>query len=154
MFPLELPALRKRLDDLPLLAEHFLARFARQLGRPKLKLTNANIQELQRYSWPGNVRELQHVLERACIVSERGRLKFDHLTESAPAFTESAQPRAGERILTAAELRDLEIQNIRAALQRAGGKIYGNNGAAALLGMKPTTLTSRIKALGTKTKFS
>ncbi len=154
VFPLELPALRKRLDDLPLLAEHFLARFARQLGRPKLKLTNANIQELQRYSWPGNVRELQHVLERACIVSERGRLKFDQLTESAPAFTESAQPRAGERILTAAELRDLEVQNIRAALQRAGGKIYGNNGAAALLGMKPTTLTSRIKALGIKTKFS
>ena len=151
VFPLELPALRKRLEDLPLLAEHFLARFARQLGRSKLKLTMANIQELQRYSWPGNVRELQHVLERACIVSERGRLKFDHLAEPPPpAQTESPSAHADERILTAAELRDLEVRNIRAALSRTNGKIYGDNGAAVLLGMKPTTLTSRIKALDIK----
>lgn len=150
VFPLELPALRKRLEDLPLLAEHFLARFARQLGRPKLKLTMANIQDLQRYSWPGNVRELQHVLERACIVSERGRLNFDHLRETAPSPTVMVSPQAVDRILTVAELRDLEAHNIRAALQRTGGKIYGDEGAAALLGMKPTTLTSRIKSLDIK----
>ena len=148
VFPLELPALRKRLEDLPLLAEHFLARFARQLGRPKIKLTMANIQDLQRYSWPGNVRELQHVLERACIVSERGRLKFDQLADSSPARPEVAASNTEDRILTAVELRNLEAHNIRAALHRTGGKIYGDSGAAALLGMKPTTLTSRIKALG------
>ncbi len=146
VFPLELPALRRRPEDIPLLAEHFLARFARQLGRPKLKLTMANIQDLQRYSWPGNVRELQHVLERACIVSERGKLKFDHLGEVTPAPAESTSSPPEDRILTAAELRDLEARNIRSALDRTAGKIYGDNGAAALLGMKPTTLSSRIKA--------
>lgn len=150
VFPLELPPLRKRLEDLPMLAEHFLARFARQLGRPKLKLTLANIQDLQRYSWPGNVRELQHVLERACIVSERGRLRFDHLSQTAPTTSNTAPVQTDDRILTAAELRDLEARNIAAALARTGGKIYGDDGAAALLGMKPTTLASRIKSLNVK----
>jgi transcriptional regulator with GAF, ATPase, and Fis domain len=150
VFPLELPALRKRLEDLPLLAEHFLSRFARQLGRPKLKLTMANIQDLQRYSWPGNVRELQHVLERACIVSERGRLKFDHLIDSTASLADNPSSSTDDRILTATELRDLEAHNIRVALTRTSGKIYGPQGAAALLNMKPTTLTSRIKALGIK----
>ncbi len=150
VFPLELPALRKRVEDIPLLAEHFLARFARQLGRSKLKLTMANIQDLQRYTWPGNVRELQHVLERACIVSERGRLNFEHLGEAIPAQLDNATSQIDDRILTAAELRDLEARNIRAALDRTDGKVYGDNGAAALLGMKPTTLASRIKALDIK----
>lgn len=150
VFPLELPPLRKRLEDLPMLAEHFLARFARQLGRPKLKLTMANIQDLQRYSWPGNVRELQHVLERACIVSERGRLHFDHLTPPAPTPANVATLQTDDRILTATELRNLEARNIAAALKLTGGKIYGNDGAAALLGMKPTTLASRIKSLDVK----
>ncbi len=122
VFPLELPALRKRLEDLPLLAEHFLARFARQLGRQKPKLTMANLQDLQRYSWPGNVRELQHVLERACIVSQRGRLTFDHLNQPLPAPRAEPAPHTDERILTATELRDLEVQNIRLALARTRAK--------------------------------
>jgi transcriptional regulator with GAF, ATPase, and Fis domain len=147
VFPLQLPPLRKRLEDVPLLAEHFLGRFARRLGQSKFKLTMANIQDLQRYSWPGNVRELQHVLERACIVSERGRLRFDHLRETASAPTLGAAPLADDRILTAAEVRKFEARNIQAALKRTNGKIYGDDGAAALLGMKPTTLVSRTKAL-------
>jgi transcriptional regulator with GAF, ATPase, and Fis domain len=147
VFPLELPPLRKRLEDVPLLAEHFLKRFSRQVGQTKLKLTLANIQDLQRYDWPGNVRELQHELERACIVSDRGKLSFDHLRSG----TSSSQPveteQSDERILTAAELRDFEARNILAALERSKGKIYGDDGAAKILGMKPTTLVSRIKAL-------
>ncbi|XZE32436.1 sigma 54-interacting transcriptional regulator [Pirellulaceae bacterium SH501] len=146
VFPLELPPLRKRVEDIPLLAEHFLARFARQLGRPRFRLTMANIQDLQGYSWPGNVRELQHDLERACIVSEKGRLAFDHLREAEP--TPMIAPRAEDRIFTVAELREIEGRNIQAALRRTQGKIYGDDGAAVLLGMKPTTLVSRIKALG------
>ncbi len=151
VFPLDLPPLRRRLEDVPLLAEHFLMRFARKLGQPKFKLTMANIQDLQRYSWPGNVRELQHVLERACIVSERGRLKFEQLraTSLTPTLVDTSQ--AEERILTAAEFRALEVRNLQAALKRTNGKIYGDDGAAALLGMKPTTLTSRIKSLGAAT---
>lgn len=148
VFPLELPPLRKRIEDVPLLAEHFLKRFSRQVGAAKLKLTLANIQDLQRYDWPGNVRELQHELERACIVSDRGKLSFEHLRTnvSHPAVKVSAS--SHDRILTIAEMREFESRNIQSALEQSKGKIYGDEGAAKLLGMKPTTLISRIKALG------
>lgn len=147
VFPMELPPLRKRIEDIPLLAEHFLNRFARQLGRPRPRLTLANVQELQRYDWPGNVRELQHALERACIIATDGRLRFDFpqaTSEHRPKMMESRGP---QPILTSPELRDFEANNIRAALAECHGKVYGASGAAALLCMKPTTLNSRIKAL-------
>ncbi|MGE3315725.1 MAG: sigma 54-interacting transcriptional regulator [Planctomycetaceae bacterium] len=148
VFPMELPPLRKRVEDIPLLAEHYLSRFARQMGRSRPRLTLANLQELQRYVWPGNVRELQHALERACIVAVDGRLRFD-LPESTPK--QRAMPvesSASTRILTKQDLRSIEADNIRNALSRTMGKIYGSDGAAVLLGLKPTTLNSRIKALG------
>lgn len=150
VFPMELPPLRKRPEDIPLLTEHFLQRFARQLGRPRPRLTQANIQELQRYDWPGNVRELQHAMERACIIATDGRLRFDF-----PAAPVKQQPKAQEaistqRVLTDKELRTMEADNIRVALTVCNGKVYGTNGAAALLGLKPTTLNSRIKSLGIK----
>lgn len=85
-------------------------------------------------------------------MSERGRLKFDHLREALPAPSIVNAPQAEERILTVAELRALEVRNIQAALKRTNGKIYGDDGAAALLGMKPTTLVSRIKALDVETR--
>src|SRR5581483_4232953 len=77
VFPVELPPLRKRPEDVPLLAEHFLALAARKLGRPRPRLTLATVQQLQRYGWPGNVRELQHVVERAIITADGGRLTID-----------------------------------------------------------------------------
>jgi transcriptional regulator with GAF, ATPase, and Fis domain len=128
VFPLELPPLRKLLENVPLLADHFLKRFARQVGQAKIKLTLANLQDLQRYDWPGNVRELQHELERACIVSQRGKLKFHHLrastSPSEPIPTESET----DRILTAVELRDFEARNIAAAIKRSQGKILRRRG--------------------------
>ena len=145
---MELPPLRKRVEDIPLLAEHFLTRFARQLGRPRPRLTLANIQQLQRYDWPGNVRELQHTLERACIVAADGRLRFDFPATSSKQPSERSESSTSQRILTDEELRAFEAENIRAALSQCHGKVYGPNGAAALLGVKPTTLNSRIKALG------
>ncbi len=148
VFPMELPPLRKRIEDIPLLAEHFLDWFARRLGRPRPRLTLANVQDLQRYRWPGNVRELQHVLERACIVSTAGKLQFDLPNEKPKRFAESAVATGAKRILTIDEFRDLESENIRLALESANGKVYGPDGAAAILRMKPTTLASRIKALG------
>jgi transcriptional regulator with GAF, ATPase, and Fis domain len=148
VFPMELPPLRKRVEDIPLLAEHFLTRFARQLGRPRPRLTLANIQQLQRYDWPGNVRELQHTLERACIVAADGRLRFDFPATPSKQQSERSESSTPQRILTDEELRTLEADNIRAALSQCHGKVYGPNGAAALLGVKPTTLNSRIKALG------
>ena len=133
---------------IPLLAEHFLARFSRQLGRRTPRLTLANVQELQRYDWPGNVRELQHALERACIVSTDGKLRFELVKEPLKQNAKTSEIKAAQEILTDHELRQLEANNIRAALSACNGKIYGTAGAAALLGMKPTTLASRIKALG------
>jgi transcriptional regulator with GAF, ATPase, and Fis domain len=150
VFPVALPPLRQRVEDVPLLAEHFLAAAARKLGRPKPRLTLAAVQKLQRYRWPGNVRELQHVIERAVITAEGGRLTVE-LPEDAPAQPRKAPApaEAGEDVVrTDAEIRRLEADNIRAALRRAKGKVSGAGGAAELLGLKPTTLASRIKALG------
>lgn len=148
VFPMELPPLRKRVEDIPLLAEHFLARFSRQLGRRTPRLTLANVQELQRHDWPGNVRELQHALERASIVSTDGKLRFELVKEPLSHKTPAPESKTSQEILTDQELRQLEANNLRAALDACKGKIYGTEGAAALLGMKPTTLASRIKALG------
>ena len=146
VFPIELPPLRDRVEDIEPLAQHFLDRLARQLGRPPLRLTHANLRQLQSYDWPGNVRELQHVLERACIIATDGRLRFDLPAKSTAVERNRLESSPG-RILTDAEMRQFEINNIRAALASSKGKIYGDDGAAARLGLKPTTLASRIQAL-------
>ncbi|MDR3636807.1 MAG: sigma 54-interacting transcriptional regulator, partial [Isosphaeraceae bacterium] len=151
VFPVELPPLRRRPEDIPLLAEHFLALAARKLGRPKPRLTLANVQHLQRYHWPGNVRELQHVIERAVITADGARLAIElpDGPDGTPGKPSTAPvPATGDRVLTDAEVRRLEADNIRAALRRSVGKVSGPGGAAELLGMKPTTLASRIKTLG------
>jgi transcriptional regulator with GAF, ATPase, and Fis domain len=148
VFPVELPPLRKRPEDVPLLAEHFLALSARRLGRPKPRLNLANVQQLQRYHWPGNVRELQHVIERAVITADGARLTIE--LPAGPSDTTAASSAAPvpDQVLTDAEMRRLEAENIQRALRRTGGKVSGAGGAAELLGIKPTTLASRIKALG------
>jgi transcriptional regulator with GAF, ATPase, and Fis domain len=150
VFPVELPPLRKRSEDIPLLAEHFLSLSARKLGRPVPRLTLAAVHRLQHYPWPGNVRELQHVIERSVITAERGRLAIDLPTGKVESPTPSPQPGpvAADRVLTDAEVRKLEADNIRAALRQANGKVSGPGGAAERLGLRPTTLASRIKALG------
>lgn len=152
VFPVQVPPLRERPDDIPLLAAHFLGQSARRLGRPIPPLTDAQARLLQTYHWPGNVRELQNVAERAFILSIRGSLEFElpkpetaHLPEASIA----GAPAAG-RLLTEAELRQREVQNLRETLRQAGWKIHGAGGAAELLGLKPTTLLSRIKKLGLK----
>jgi transcriptional regulator with GAF, ATPase, and Fis domain len=151
VFPIELPPLRKRVEDIPLLAEHFLTLIARKLGRPKPRLTLANAQQLQRYYWPGNVRELQHVIERAVITADGGRLAIEVPSGIVGASNRSATPSVpvgADELLTDAEMRRIEADNIRVALRRSKGKVSGPGGAAELLGIKPTTLASRIKVLG------
>ena len=150
MFPVELPPLRNRPEDIPLLAEHFLSLSARKLGRPKLRLTLANVQQLQRYNWPGNVRELQHVTDRAVIIAVGGRLVMELPAVEGAKPSLSVPPTGSERVLTDAEIRKLEADNIRAALRVADWKVYGPGGAAELLGVKPTTLASRMKSLELK----
>ncbi len=82
VFPIEIPPLRNRIEDIPLLAEQFLERLARKLGHRRLRLTLANVQQLQHYNWPGNVRELQHVLERATIGASDGKLRIELAKDS------------------------------------------------------------------------
>jgi transcriptional regulator with GAF, ATPase, and Fis domain len=105
------------------------------------------VQRLQQYDWPGNVREMQHVLERAVITSTGGRINVE--LPSSPEATRVAAAVAPEadHVRTDTEIRQLEADNIRAALKAADGKVSGPGGAAQLLGMRPTTLASRIKAL-------
>ncbi len=130
VFPVELPALRERLEDIPLLADHFLALSARKLGRPKLRLTLANVRELQRYDWPGNVRELQHVIERATITATGHRLAFD-LPATEGAKSKPTEPPANlERILTDAEIRSLEADNLLRL--RCGPRAARSTGRAGL----------------------
>lgn len=151
VFPIELAPLRQRSQDIPLLAEHFLERFTRQLGRKPLRLTLANVQQLQRYHWPGNVRELQHVLERAVIVATDGKLRFDLPSDPSthhPRKLKQASVPSPDQVLTDREVREFEVENIRRALAVSDGKVYGAGGAAELLGLKPTTLLSRMRAFG------
>jgi transcriptional regulator with GAF, ATPase, and Fis domain len=153
VFPVEVPPLRERLDDIPLLAEYFLRQAAQRLRLPLPRLTEAHLCFLQSYDWPGNVRELQNAVERALILAQRGVLHFDLPNAAAPM---PAPPMpfsgngSGAPVLTELDLRHLERQNTLAALNRAGWKIHGEKGAAELLGVKPTTLISRIKKLGLK----
>ena len=153
VFPVDMPPLREHADDIPLLAGHFLQQAAQRLRLPVPKLTEAHVRLLQSYDWPGNVRELQNAAERALILAQRGSLHFDLPNAELQAPTVSASPDgngASGPILTEREVRLFERQNILAALEKSGWKVHGNGGAAALLGVKPTTLISRIKKLGLK----
>jgi transcriptional regulator with GAF, ATPase, and Fis domain len=150
VFPIECTPLRERGDDIPVLAEHFLKTTSARLNLKKPTLTNANIETLAAYSWPGNARELQNIIERAVILARQGRLDF-HLPGDGPAAPrerpQRSRPGEGE-VLTVRQMADLERENIQRALKAAEGRVAGEKGAAALLAMKPTTLYSRIKALG------
>lgn len=148
VFPIEVPPLRKRMEDIPLLAAHFLRAASRKAGRPQPPLTLASIQRLQQYDWPGNVRELQHVIERGVITSSAGRLNIELPASTHNAPKSAAPPTESAIVRTDAQIRQLEAENIRAALKVAAGKVSGPGGAAELLGIKPTTLASRIKTLG------
>ena len=152
VFPIEVVPLRKRTEDIPLLAVHFAESAAQKFHRPQPRITKANILELAAHDWPGNVRELQNVIERAVITANGTRLTFDLPKASKPpsARTEIRYSNADAPIRTEAEMKAEEGANLIAALTQTRWKIFGPGGAAELLQMPPTTLTSRIKKLGLK----
>jgi len=150
VFPIELPPLRDRRDDVILLAEHFLKNAARRFGVATPRLTKAVGRQLQNYEWPGNIRELQHVIERAVILSQGGPLRLD--LQTAPPPANCTVPTTEADILTDQQIREIERSNLRRALKAAGGKIYGSGGAAEILDLKPTTLNSRLRAMGISKK--
>ena len=156
VFPLNLPPLRERGDDVILLASNFAGKAARRMGRAIDSLSSADIARLKRYTWPGNVRELQNVIERAVITAEGGRLNLDRaLPETSGDGATAAQTGSDGNaqtapVLTAGEMQTLERENLLRALTATGWRVSGKNGAARLLGIPSSTLNSRLKALGLK----
>ena len=151
VFPIRVPTLRERRADIGILATSFARKYAQRMGRTLEPLSEDCLRRLEAYSWPGNVRELQNIIERAMITSRDGRLNLDRAlpeTVNAIAAVVAIGENVNHRVRTAKELEELERQNIIAALKSSEWKIAGESGAAQLLGMKPTTLSSRMKALG------
>jgi DNA-binding NtrC family response regulator len=151
--PIEVAPLRKRKEDIPLLAAHFLERAARKLKVRPARLTQAHLVQLQDYDWPGNVRELQNRIERALILAEHGVMYLDMPAGGSPAGVAAVpltpEARAADaEVLSDVEFRQRERGNVLAALNKTGWKIHGPGGTAELLGLKPTTLISRIKKFG------
>ncbi len=154
VFPIHVPPLRERGRDVVMLAESFTSSVARRIGRDIIGLTPECMRRLCAYDWPGNVRELQNVIERAVITSRDGHLNLDRALPDV-SRPPAPVPHPGgngshEPIRTMAELHELERQNIERALDQTDWRVSGRSGAAALLGMKASTLSSRIKALGIK----
>jgi transcriptional regulator with GAF, ATPase, and Fis domain len=154
VFPIQVPPLRERMEDVALLAKHFVETSVRELGCPKPRLTSAAIAKLENYHWPGNIRELRNVIERAIILSRGGALDFDlPVNESAvipSRHAAEAKSDAEPEFLTEADLQRRERNNLLTVLEKTHWKIKGADGAAELLGVKPTTLKARIKKMGLK----
>jgi len=154
VFPIAIPPLRDRREDIPALVDHFMRMYAGRLNRQVEPVSPVALKALTEYDWPGNVRELANVVERATITACAGELRFDLPPGGDPkdsagrgAVSIAAAPGG---ILCEAQMRQQERENIAAALRRTRGKIYGEDGAAKLLGIKPTTLLSRLTKLGLK----
>lgn len=152
VFPIRVAPLKERKEDIPMLAQHFIDLSARELRCPKPKLTRAAVAQLQAYDWPGNVRELRNVIQRAVILARGGPLQFDLPVTSgsrtAPPPRAVAADKSGRKFLTETEVRQRERENLVAALEEARWKVMGAGGAAELLGIKATTLFSRMKKMG------
>jgi len=143
VFPIEVPSLRQRREDIPLLVEYFIDRYARKARKSFQTVHKQSLDLLQSYSWPGNIRELQNVIERSVIVCETGTFAVDEswLSRRPVATEQSSQP----DVLKRPPAQEKAI--IEAALRESSGRVYGPSGAAAKLGIARSTLESKIKLL-------
>ena len=140
VFPVKVPPLRERREDIPQLVAYFVKKFSTKLGKPIDRIPE-NVQDaLQRYDWPGNIRELQNVIERAVILAADATLRVDEALETRPAV-----PGAGQDART---LDQVERDHIVSVLEQTGWRMEGDQGAAVILGLHPNTLRSRMKKLG------
>lgn len=140
VFPIDVPPLRERKEDLPLLTAYFLEIYGKKLGKKIQGIGDKTLRLFMNYEWPGNIRELQNIIEHSLVIS-----KGDSLDISESYFGKVSRSAAPEEMST---LEDFEREYILQVLSRTGGVIYGENGAAKILGLKPTTLQSRMKRLG------
>ena len=148
VFPLELPPLRDRVEDIVPLAIHFLDLICTDLGRDPIALTKQHAAMLQKQYWPGNIRELRNVIERAVILTKGARLRLDLAIGSATKLAVTIESDETVQFLTEDEFREKEKQNLVAALRVANWRVWGPDGAAALLGIRPSTLSYRMNAFG------
>ncbi|MGH7456614.1 MAG: sigma 54-interacting transcriptional regulator, partial [bacterium] len=139
IFPIQIPALRERADDIPLLANYLISQFARRLGKRIQSINQQALEKLLRYDWPGNVRELANILERAVILCQGRVLQDEHIGEL------SKISRMAESFMA---LEEAERRHILQALEKTGGVLAGPKGAAQLLGINRSTLWSRMRKLG------
>jgi PAS domain S-box-containing protein len=147
-FPIAVPPLRERKNDIPALAAYFLDEAYRRFDRPRLKLSEGHIDQLCNYEWPGNIRELRNVVERAVITARSGSIHFEVPVLESGSEVKQLAAREPNRVIRDKELKLRERENIVAALKQARGRVYGRNGAARLLGIKASTLSARIRKFG------
>jgi len=150
VFPIKIPSLLERGEDVILLAQSFADGFAHKMGRKLKPLSPECRMRLRTYPWPGNIRELQNVIERAVITSVDGNLNLERALPDIPsvAMEPGAKTSPDNKVWKAKEMEELERKNLVRALELTGWRISGKDGAAQILGLKPSTLTSRMKALG------
>jgi transcriptional regulator with GAF, ATPase, and Fis domain len=152
VFPIEVPPLRDRIEDIPMLVKYFIDRYASRLGKRVRGVDKKTIDLLQSYPWPGNIRELQNVIERSVVVCETEQFSVDEswispretARSAKPALTMSATQEAANKLAAQAK----EKAMIEAALTETKGRVSGERGAAAKLGLRPTTLDAKIRSLG------
>jgi formate hydrogenlyase transcriptional activator len=142
VFPIQVPPLRERREDIPALINHFISRFARRMNKDITRVNRRTMACLMDYQWPGNVRELENIIERAMIVSRGDTLVVDANWLHEDGYDNPLESPASR------PLAEIERQAILQALQRSGGRVYGPHGAAEALAVKPTTLYSKMSKLG------
>ena len=154
VFPLEIPPLRERRQDIPLLAANFIQLISKKMNRTQPRLTKSQADLLSSLEWQGNVRELQNTIERAMILAQGSKLDLESLLASNPVPARTSEPpvEKPQTVVTRDEWKRLEKEIIENALRRSNHKIFGESGAASILKMNPTTLLSRMKALGLKSR--
>lgn len=148
VFPIELPALRQRKEDIPLLANYFLDRFVKRSGKAVSGISEEGMQSLMQYDWPGNIRELEHLIERSLLMASGDTIETID-TPKVPA-TKAGPAKAGYQVRT---MEEMEREHILEVLKICKGKIFGEGGAAEMLNIPSTTLNSKIKRLGIKYEY-
>jgi formate hydrogenlyase transcriptional activator len=147
VFPIDMPPLRERREDIPLLVEYFIDRYARKAGRSFQTVNKKSLDLLQSYSWPGNIRELQNVIERSVVVCETANFSVDESWLSRQPLASEPNSLELSALELSAKLAAREKEIIEAALSKSGGRVFGPSGAAAKLGVPRSTLESKIRSL-------
>lgn len=153
VFPIELPPLRDRSDDIPLLLQHFLTKFSAKLGRNVSEVSETALEQLMSYNWPGNIRELEHLIERSVLMTRESIIESINMPLSIgkPQQTTPASTSVFDSPLKT--LEQIEHDHIVDILKICGGRVNGSGGAAEILGLPPSTLNSKLKKLGIKRDF-